>query len=1020
MKKSRQCLKWSVCAAGIVTATMLWTSAQTATQAQARAETAPIKDYSRGFQSLYKLGFPDVAKADYVNLSLYGGSMPTLWFLHEVNLAGNAWMVEETPQVKGRFVTDLAVVREVYDQAALARERSKAMEAARKSATNKVDGLQHFMAAEDDGRAGGAWKKVDPKKDVDKLIAYLKKDEGTDGSTRLRELQYMKGYGNLFLMAAHFHRKGLTNEANEMVACLFAAAGDPRKVVAEGVDVLASARLQEAGRVFYSSGDWQTYANEIDALLQVFGAAWPQAPAVKRLSEKVRQRLAAPKPPVLEGEGLTDDDRALAAELGAYSARPESRFNFGSDELWILPGSASPRWRRPGSKADVLTRIKQRGMKSVPLLLALAKDDYMVVLDHSTLNGRSRFNFSSGDGEADVDRLYASLSRPATRAEVASSLLAGLLPRKDRQRHSRGEQSPDDVYEEVKGWYEANKARTPAELARFYLKEGDSSQIQSAMRLLMKTGTPEDFQMIEKTILEAENLREMTYVARQYVEERGEQAKEFVGKYEARVTAAGEGGNDELFKNERSRKQMQKEVEALKALIKTQPLQAILAEVVSGTKPLNDVSGQLYRGLGKEKPEQALSMILEAALQAKDPAISRDLLAMIPSLRRRIMGAAVELDEESDGDEPAAEGVGAAGGAGGARGLDVTVHAALWRKLLADKRPVAGEGAGKGMTVADMAASMLDALYSGDGSSPGRQARDGRFAMGTKVFKVYRARAEAILEGKKGADLPAFPKMEALTDEEKTALGSRLAKLSGKELEAAVSALTPSEQVVLPGLVRKNPALNTRLAPLANRVGKVDGSPALAGELTGLASLEGRVLDRAAVERLLAVTRTVLGQGKVVRCSINRQPALEGITVSVREILPDSREYKDMIVNGQLGRLTAAEIVGQIAAPQCLGSASWPAGKDSPRQAVAPVASGTVAGDDAILETAVQEAEAAVRADAALAEVDFWKSVDSFCAGKGNVCRSGMILFEGRPIVKTIPPANAGDETNKQGAKEKP
>jgi hypothetical protein len=1022
MNISKKCFQVGVCAVGLAMMVTLRTSAQTPTQAQTRVEAAaPIKDYSRGFQALYKLGFPDVAKAEYVNLTLYGGSMSSLWFLHEVNLAGNAWMVEETPQVKGRFVVDIAILREVYDQMALSKERSKAMEAAQKSATNKSTVVvQRFMMGDEDGRTGGTWKKADPKKDVDKLIAYLKKGDATEGSSRLRQLQYMNGYGNLFLMAAHFHRKGLTNEANEVVACLFEAAGDPRKVVSEGVTVLASARLQEASRVFHNSGDWATYSKEIDALLQVFGASWQQAPAVKRLAEKIKQRIASPEPPALAGDGLTDEDRALAAELAAYRSQPESRFSLNSSELWVIPGaSSSMGWRRPGVRPDVVSRIKQRGLKSVPMLLVLAKDDYMIALDHATLGGMSRFSFSSGGGEADVDRMYESLSRPATRGEIATSLLSSLLPRKERQRRSGRTSSSDDVYEECKAWYDANKAKTPVELARFYLQEGDSSQIQSAMRHLMKSGTPEDLQTIEKTILEAENLREMSYVARQYVEERGEQAKGFVEKYEARVTAAGAGGNDELFKNERSRKQMQQEIEALKALVKTQPFQDTLADVVSGVKPLSEVSGQLYRGLGKEKPEMALTVILEAALKAKDPAVSRDLLAMIPSLRHRIMGATVELDEGMDPTAPEAEGAEETGAAGGDKAADVTKHAALWRKLLEDKRPVAEEGGSKGMTVADMAASMMDALYSGEGAMFGMQTRDGRFSMGSKVFEVYRARAEAILAGKKGADLPQFPKMEALTDEQKTALGSRLAKLSGKALEAAVAALTPSEQVVLPGLVRKNPGLNTTLAPLANRVRKTGGAASLTNELKGLESIEGKVLDRAAVERLLALTRTAAGQGKVVRCHINRQAALEGVIVTVQEILPDSRDYKEMVANEQLGRLTVPEVVGQIAAPQCLGSATWLAGKETPR-AAAPATAGTAVGDDEMLAAAVQEAEAALRADAARAETDFWKSVDSFCAGKGNVCRSGMILFEGRPAVKIAPAAKPGDEVGKQAVEAKP
>jgi DNA-binding transcriptional regulator of glucitol operon len=91
---------------------------------------AQVKDYSRGFQEFYKLGFPDAAKADYVNVSAYR-SVPDMDMggLYELRLQGNGWMLEETPKVKGRFIVGTCRVMEIYDQEALMKEQQKKVQA---------------------------------------------------------------------------------------------------------------------------------------------------------------------------------------------------------------------------------------------------------------------------------------------------------------------------------------------------------------------------------------------------------------------------------------------------------------------------------------------------------------------------------------------------------------------------------------------------------------------------------------------------------------------------------------------------------------------------------------------------------------------------------------------------------------------------------------------------------------------------------------------------------------------------
>ena len=70
-------------------------------------------------------------------------------------------------------------------------------------------------------------------------------------------------------------------------------------------------------------------------------------------------------------------------------------------------------------------------------------------------------------------------------------------------------------------------------------------------------------------------------------------------------------------------------------------------------------------------------------------------------------------------------------------------------------------------------------------------------------------------------------------------------------------------------------------------------------------------------------------------------------------------------------------------------------------------------GDDALLDAAVAQAKADIERDTANDRATFWKAVEDFCAGKGNVCGAGAVLFAGRPFIKEAPPE---DKTAKPSA----
>lgn len=970
---------------------------------------AQVRDYSKGFQEFYKLGFPDAAKAEYVNINVYREYGPDMNMmmgaLYELKLAGNGWMLEETPKVKGRFIVGNCRVLEVYDQEALMKERQKKWaEAQKTNTTGQVVMVDPWR--DNDGKTLGQWKKVDAKKDIEKILAYLKKRG--EKNERFDSMDYSGGYGALFLNAIHFHRRGYTNEANAIVGQLFEAAGDPRKVLVQGMSHLADSRYSGAYDAFLKDGNWETFGKELDTLLAKFATSWKTAPAAKRLADRVNQQLAQPQVPPLVGEGLTDEDKALALELATARLPTPSPYNHygGSGQLWILPAVA-PAFRYPGmpdGKGDtnVVSRIKKRGMKSIPLLLALLKDDTLTRMDMQSVRGNSGYSrsyFSSdGDqlGEEQINQMYESMRRPASRSDIAFFLLQSVLPQKEEQMQRRQEpMGRDELAEECKTWCEANKNKTPLELARLYGQEGNQEQQRAGMQYLVKKGTDADMEAIEKRFLESSNPAMNAGVVQEYVQARGEKAKAFLEKYEARVNEKASAGSDEMFNDKQFKKMAKQQLKYLKNMVTFKPPKELLAEVAAGTKTINEISQGFYQGIAKEKTDDVLTMVLDAALNAKDAATCRDLLYMAAAAGRARGGMEEEVATDGEDGE-------AAQAPSEPPKLQIAKHADAWKKLLADTRSLSDGIGGGPVTVGDAAATMINTVYGQDERVPYAMRPRTYTALGKRTSGIYRARAEALLAGKKGAELPQFPSLTDITDEQKKAVVEKIMKTAEASLAQTVSALSPNELVALSVSVPKDAKLKAKLVPVANKVQAVSGDVELAADVKELESAKGKAMNKETVDRLLALCRKLTAAGKVVSCTANRLSGLDGIEITVRQTRPQSKEYAALVESGVLGGAEpTADISGTVADSACHGAAVWP--MDTP--ATAEAAKKPAAGEDEkLLDAAVVEAEAQIKADGVKSQSEFWKAVEQFCAGKGNVCGSGMISFFGKPAVKTPPP----------------
>ncbi|MFW6151344.1 MAG: hypothetical protein ACOC6C_00035, partial [Verrucomicrobiota bacterium] len=687
------------------------------------------KDYSRGFKKFYQLGLPDVSGAEYVNLSAYGAGFQSSGTMrHRFKTGGNAWLLEED-KTNGwaKAVVNQVRAAKVYD-------RQKLMEMRKKEAGESGSDIIRGGWDPFDHRIGGNWKKADLKKDIEAILKGLEKE--SEKSSSRSWIQHSDVSGEIFLSAAHFHSKGYTNEANQIVGGLFSISEDPHSVIMKGLNKLADGKYEEVYGDFRRERDWKQYHKDMKALLARFKSGWRKAPAVKRLIEEVNARIEKEGIPPLDDEALSEDDRKLAQELvTAEKGIPGTRRR---GALWIL---ADPAETGDEEEDNPLQRIVGRGIKSIPLLLAMLKDDYLTQLDLSSLGLRHSYHSYSSDAgqltEEQILNMYNNMNRPAARSDIAFLLLKPL--RIGAEQYSSGNMTKNELHSDMEAWYEENKDKSRIELARLYLKDGNRQQKQLAIGFVLAKGKEEDMAGVEKYLLDVERPMMNTHMVRQYVMVRGKKAAAFVDKYEAALKKSmASDENNQMYKSDDTKKQVEQTIEQLRKLVSAKPADELLASLLSGDSTMSDVSVQLRQKLGQKEGDEALGLTLDAALKAGDGELKSELLSLASQVPHLKMSSG---------------GLGMYGPRPKKTEMEIEKHSEQWKKLLNDQSKVPGSGWQVSRTVAESAAQAVEGLY---GENYQRRYSV-MHALGEEVYAILVARGKARLEGKSGDELPQFP-----------------------------------------------------------------------------------------------------------------------------------------------------------------------------------------------------------------------------------------------------------------------
>lgn len=920
---------------------------------------AQTRDYSAGFDRLFQLGLPDVADAEYVNVSMQqygmGGMYDHYW--EQIKLGGGAWLLDPSDGTEGRFLVQEGRVMKIYEKRHLQKLRRE------ESADDGKAGRARYAPWDSsDGRIGGSWKAADLKADLDTLIAYLEKEDDSGRSSRRYEIESISG--RVFIFAALAHRKGYPEEAATLLDRLFQKAPDPREVILSGIEHLANQQYEDAMAAWGQDQDWAAFHERLNGLLQRFRTGWQMAPVVDRLNQLVVQRMESTEPPAVEGEGLTELDQVLARQL-ADAPTPSGYQQHG---LWIFPVQQSMPW---GADTNhVLYAIKARGIESVPLLLALLDDMYLTSMRMNEMMGSTIRYGTSRRSEMDEEmfrRLFDSLTRPATRSDVARVLLSELI---NQEKHSSvSGKSVEDIRLEAEDWYERQKDRPLTDIAREYLAEGTEDQRATAGQYLLRSGDEEQIRRVEKVIRENADPVELSNLALAYAQTRGAEGRELVTNYVERLHASlADIDPDRAWQ----KSSIERTIKQLEEIVSGRTAEDYLADVVSGSEPLN--ASSLMRLLARESKREAVRVLLDSAVAAESAPLRMEILQLLFSHTywNRMQGSLQMGMPAQEAEE-----------IGPWAWQDYRTQ---WETLLADERFALDASRTVLTPVKVRAAQALLWLAAGEGDQAALHVVLGVLGERGQLLSVERARM--LLEGE---ELPALPRAEDVDPVRRAALHEQLMATTPADVPSLLVDYSNAEIMALTEMALGDHELGAHLLPVANRVVGVHVIDLEGEEESFKAKLgDGRTLNRVLIEELLAILRIDDAAERERMISLYRGPALDGVNIVYAPGFETESPYSRMFAS----EADAPHIVGYVyGLGSGTASARWLLSEPEPAEGTAPAESDLL---DEMLSDMDEQLDRASDAERAA----FWEGLQGFSSEEKSPFLHGLVHLRtvaGRP-----------------------
>ncbi|NOY80310.1 MAG: hypothetical protein GXP31_04815 [Kiritimatiellaeota bacterium] len=535
------------------------------------AQPSAARDYGQGIAALRRLGLPDVSRAQYIRLdrqwSPLNYSTRTMGWdpLRQLKLTGNAWLLREDTKNKTGDIVRVT-------------GRKLTLRKIESGAPNQIL-VTVGPVAQPDVLPGGSWRPADPKPDIARITAALRKclaSKKNEGRTQT-PLYYRLAsdsdpdntrYGSkLFLRLALYYVHGEKEGANAALDLLMQVVNDPAGVVRGAYAELAMNRYQAAFDSLIRAGDWSALAKSLSNILETYKSNWAERPGLAYLLEQTKKQLQA-QAPALEGAGFSPDQQELArllanARLADGMALRSSQWNVNTS--WLFPADPSAKQPRDTASRPLTAKLSALRFEAIPVLVRLLGDEWLVAVPRQLVSGLGMqvFQFATGGmgnlrKSTDPRQAFQKLQiRPSTRGELAMSLLHAVLPGKklnaELGRNNFGGFVPGMagaartsetkrrkmIADYARAFYDKEKNSTPNDLLWRYAREGDDMQRTTALNALMtRAKSDTDWRTIEEAMTRpprtgpgrAADWSDMSLVP-MYVSVRGKAALPFLKTY---------------------------------------------------------------------------------------------------------------------------------------------------------------------------------------------------------------------------------------------------------------------------------------------------------------------------------------------------------------------------------------------------------------------------------------------------------------------------------------------------------
>ena len=872
------------------------------------------EDWREVFARFDGYGLPDVSTADYVYVRAcweprIEDPLPGEW-----GASGNAWRVAEVRDDQGRPLRITVVV-----------EGSRVFDVADREAIKTQSAEQNASLAlpvQEEIVGSGSWREGNTGRDAQKGAQFIESLKWEGDPVWLHRYP-----GRLFLLAYALWQRGDAMNATILLEALARRAGGAEDAAREAMNLVANGEYENLYWAFRKGHDWAAYRDGIRRLLEKYPEGWTWTPAIGHLLEKVEARVADAVALPAGAAEWSEIDRAQAAAMaGLRVVRGGDDVYDDPPVLWIAPSG----WRAQVTEPlDAEMAVRVRGLQAVPFLLALLEGDemlteadrvevgkagpYRIRLDPQALMASP----SIMQRAAMAQNGYDLLERPATRGELAQRWLRELMP-EWVMGGDGGRLAKSELARKVRDFYDQFGAASEAEWAVLSLPGRYSFAYNDlAVADLLARARQGPVPELEKFFLEEKWLvpdadeddvdsawNNKVNLLLQYAALRGEVVRPLLREFAAQARRQAEALSAPQ-KNERQEKRARERQAKWRET--ADKLEALPLDCPAASRKVCLADGQYDRALVDAKLQEApLADVLgEVLAHAVSITAADDRGSIAHQIARRA------------GKEPVS-------------GLRATDHAAAWETLIADDRRLSYDSEQLMSEIflilneqlfaqGNLPTSKRDSWSFLDANEGGRSARQLLRGHGTRGREWLRGRVRQRLTGVPEAELPRYPTDVPPTEETLTSLREKVAAAPDRTAaRALVDALSLSERLAVPEMLRREPELNARLLEWGRRIDgvRIDGD---IGEWNHkLLVWEGRSLAPELLEDLRSCAEARAQAGQPLSAKLICNPDFGGCVLEVETTVPVPEYYQR---NNAVQRI--AGYAGMICGSGCYGAATW-------------------------------------------------------------------------------------------------